>query len=393
MRSSLLLGSIASFLSVVSGHTWVEQLMNVDNNGSYYGAPGYIRSYVSRDNPNFADSDLTWLSPQNPPGGSRLRINGSDFLCHPNQRQAVASKQFHPLKTLPGNTVALRYLENGHVTQPYIQPGKPASGGLVYIYATTNPNPNTKLVDVLQWGTNSTLDQGRLLNINPFDDGRCYQVSNVPISVQRQAEFPNPIQGQPGVNHELWCQSNVKIPEDATGTLTMYWIWQWPTQANVDPGLPDGKDEIYTSCMDMTIVKNSGVLKNAIGGTSLGAFEDNTPALKNFRQRLANTTFPNDPIYYSPGSSFSSGGASLSSVASTGTQSDVPAQTGHAQQPASNSLNTLQTLPSTTTARSTVASVPGVVYVTRTRIAVSTTTVYDNSPTGVLKRRSAKFRR
>jgi hypothetical protein len=387
MRCSFILGSAASFFASVSAHTWVEQLMNVDNNGSYYGAAGYIRHYIPRSDPSFADSELSWLSPQNTQGGSRIRIDNTDMLCHPNQQQAVNNNNYPNLKTAPGNTVAMRYLENGHVTQPGNQPGKPSAGGLVDIYATTNPKPGEKLTNVLQWGTNGTLDKGRLLNINPYDDGRCYQVSNVPISQQRQVEFPNPINGQSGANHELWCQNNVKIPDDATGTLTVYWVWQWPTQPNIDPGLPNGKDEIYTSCMDFNIVNNMGSLKSSVGGVSLGGFEDNTPALKDFRQRLDNTIFPDSPVFYNPGTPFGSARPSQSGVAST------PGQTGSPGQLAPQAPNTLQTSTSSSAVTTSIASQPGAVYVTMTSTEFATVTVYDNSPTGGPRRHSAKFRR
>jgi hypothetical protein len=390
MRYSLILGSVASFLASVSAHSWVEQVVNVNDNGSYYGPAGYIRGYVPRDNPSFSDTKLSWLSPQNSQGGSRTRIDNTDILCHPNQQQAVNNKDFPNLKTAPGNTVALRYLENGHVSLPNNQLGKPASAGLVYIYATTNPKPDEKLTNVLNWTMDGNLDEGRLLNINPYDDGRCYQINdsgNSPISTQRQAEFPNPIAGQPGTNHELWCQNNIKVPDDAAdNTLTVYWIWQWPTQPNVDPNLPEGKDEIYTSCMDFDLVSNQGVVKSAAGGVSLGGFQDSAPALKDFMQRLDNTTLPNNPVYYNPGTPFGSAKPSQTNAASASTQVPGPGQFAP-QDP-----STMQTSTSPSAQTTAFVSQPGVVYVTTTTTELATVTVYDNAPTGAKYKRSAKFR-
>jgi hypothetical protein len=34
---------------------------------------------------------------------------------------------------------------------------------------------------------------------------------------------------------------------------TLYWVWQWVNAPNVDTNLPNGKDEYYTSCIDVDI--------------------------------------------------------------------------------------------------------------------------------------------
>jgi hypothetical protein len=222
------------------------------------------------------------------------------------------------------------------------------------------------LANVLQWNTEDSFENGKLLNINKYDDGRCYQVNGAAsISVARQAEFPNSPDG--GANRELWCQNVVQIPEDAPDSLTMYWVWQWPTQPGTE-GLPDGKDEIYTSCMDLNIVANDGILKSAVGGADLGAFQDPTPALPDFKQRLANTTIPENPVFYGPGSSF--GGSPPANAPANNPDEFAPRPT------------TLQTsvAPSPTTAPG--GQQPGVVYVTLTSTQFATVTVYEGAPTG-----------
>jgi hypothetical protein len=363
MRYSHFLSSAATLLAGVSAHTWVEQLMNVADDGSYYGTPGYIRNYIERTDPNFGDAKLSWLSPQ----GSRPRLSNADMLCHTNQRTAVKSEKWPSLATARGNTVALRYLENGHVTLPDNQKGKPASGGLVYIYATSNPKPDETLANVLQWNTEGSLENGRLLNINKYDDGRCYQVNGAAaISVARQAEFPNSPDG--GGNRELWCQNVVQIPQDAPESLTMYWVWQWPTQPGIDPGLPTGKDEIYTSCMDLNIVADDAVLKSAVGGADLGAFQDQTPALPDFKQRLANTTLPESPVFYGPGSTF--GGSPPANPPANNPGNFAPRPT------------TLQTSAAPAPTQAPGGQQPGVVYITLTSTQFSTVTVYEGAPTG-----------
>ena len=365
MRHSYLLGSAVTLLAGVSAHTWVEQLVNIADDGSYFGAPGYIRSYVPRGSSSFSDAKMSFLAPQ----GSRPRVSDNDMLCHPNQQATTQSSDFPSLATAPGNTIALRYLENGHVSLPDNQPGKPASGGLVYIYATTRPKPNEKLVNVLQWTPEGSLEDGRLLNINPYDDGRCYQVNGASsISVQRQAEFPNAPDG--GANRELWCQNNVQIPQDAAEDLTMYWVWQWPTQPGIDPGLPVGKDEIYTSCMDVRIINDEAVLKNAVAGVDLGSFQDNTPALPDFKQRLANATLPANPVFYGPGSSFN--GGAPSQPPSQGTPGEF------APQPPTPTTMQTSATPITTPPPSNPQD--GVVYVTVTVPLTATVTVTDDAP-------------
>lgn len=339
--------------------------MNIADDGSYFGAPGYIRSYVRRSDPSFTDAKLSFLSPQ----GSRPRVSNVDMLCHPNQRAKTQSDGFPTLATAPGNTIALRYLENGHVSLPDNQKGKPASGGLVYIYATTKPKPDEKLANVLQWTPDGSLENGRLLNINPYDDGRCYQVNSASsISVQRQIEFPNAPDG--GANRELWCQNNVQIPQDAAEDLTMYWVWQWPTQPGIDPGLPNGKDEIYTSCMDVRVTTDQAVVKSAAAGIDLGSFQDNTPALPDFKQRISNATLPANPVFYGPGS-FNGGTPSQPPAGST------PGE--FASQPPT--PTTLQTTTSPATSPAPGGQQPDVVYVTLTSTAYSTVTVFDPAPT------------
>jgi hypothetical protein len=51
------------------------------------------------------------------------------------------------------------------------------------------------------------------------------------ISLTRQQEFPDPVEGQPGSVHEQWCETDVAIPSDVSinSTYTVYWVWQLAT--------------------------------------------------------------------------------------------------------------------------------------------------------------------
>jgi hypothetical protein len=288
----------AMLLSQAAAHTWVEQIMVVNADGNYTGAPGYPRGYVERGSPQFSDTKLTYLIPAN--GLSRSKIDATDALCRPEQAAANTNSQNFPsLRAMPGNYVAMRYLENGHVTLPANQVGKPGSGGLVYIYATTQPKSDQTLLDTLSWTTTSDLSQGRLLAINNYDDGQCFQISGSAMSVQRQQEFPDPIPGQPGTNQERWCETNFQLPANMSdGNLAVYWVWQWPTLPNMDPGLPNGKDEIYSTCSDFVISNNANVVKAAVGGQKLILQDTATLAVPNFKDRAANLTSPANPAFY-----------------------------------------------------------------------------------------------
>ncbi len=286
----------------VLAHTWNEQLTVIEN-GIFSGSNGYPRGYVSRSEPGFNDDMMTNLIPSLESG--RTRINDLDLLCSPTQMTANQTTGYPQLQVSPGSYVAMKYLENGHVTLPQNQPGKPLAGGTIYVFGTTQPNENEKLADVLEWSSDGTGGNqlGLLLTAQNFDDGRCYQVNSGSISVTRQMEFPDPVPSQPGSIDEQWCETDVFIPGDLQpgSTYTLYWVWQWPTEPGA-PGLPDGKDEYYTTCSDLDIVASSAQ------GTPLNPLSQQDPqtaAVTDFQSRTAYTTNPlstGSNIYVSSGS-------------------------------------------------------------------------------------------
>jgi hypothetical protein len=153
--------------------------------------------------------------------------------------------------------MAMKYLENGHVTLPQNTPGKPIGGGTVFVFGTSQPSNDELLVAVLQWTADGKGDdkRERLLASQSFDDGRCYQINAGNISIARQHAFPNPVKKQPGSVNEQWCETDVMIPSELVfgSTYSVYWVWQWATA----PGTPralEGKDEYYTTCSDVDIV-------------------------------------------------------------------------------------------------------------------------------------------
>ncbi|OAL45749.1 hypothetical protein IQ07DRAFT_202824 [Pyrenochaeta sp. DS3sAY3a] len=260
--------AVLAALPVALGHTWIEQLRNINDQGEYFGAYGYPRGMVSKTDPGFNGFSMNWELP-GPNTQGNVFINGSTALCHPDQRKPVQSSDTYPrLEVAPGGFIAMRYMENGHITLPDNQKGKPKKGGTIFIYGTTEPKEDEKLVTVLQWTQDGKGGdkRGKLITMNDFDDGRCYEKNGTPVSEERRISDPNFALGQvsdgPG-NYPLFCETNVQLPEtaDIGEAFTFYWVWQWNTApGGVDPGLPGGKDEYYTTCMDVDVVSENTVM-------------------------------------------------------------------------------------------------------------------------------------
>lgn len=296
---------IATLSRFTNAHTWPEELQVIGPNGSYIGDRGFTRGYVARTDPTFdGDANILWLLPsldaRMPDETVRLRINSSDLLCHPNQRTSNYTNPAYPkLKVSPGGNVAIKYLENGHVTLPWNQAGKPPLGGTVFVYGTTQPSTTEKMADVLQWTADGTGGdkRGSLLTAQTFDDGRCHQINDCVNSAIRQVLYPNMIPDQPtSPGQEQWCETDVTIPSNQQmGDLTLYWIWQWPTAAATDCTCPDGKDEYYTSCIDVEIVQGGpGDVKIADEFAQNTLLQENfqTKAVSTYRSRVALTASP-----------------------------------------------------------------------------------------------------
>ncbi|MCJ1234643.1 hypothetical protein MMC14_002604 [Varicellaria rhodocarpa] len=259
-KSSLSLFALAAIVNQAAAHSWVESLNIIGPNGTLIGDPGYPRGYVSRMSPGFNDASMVYLIP--PDGRSTgLEILPSDLMCKGTQNTTNQTAGFPTLQATPGANIALRYQENGHVTIPDNQPGKPNNRGTVYIYGTSEPSPKDTLLGIYgQWNAAGTGGdrRGKLIATQNFDDGQCYQVNLKPISVARQAQFKIATPSNPeGTN--LWCQNDFALPQDLPvgKEYTLYWVWWWPTAAGTT-GFPSGKNETYTTCSDISIVAPNG---------------------------------------------------------------------------------------------------------------------------------------
>ena len=279
-----------TLINIATAHTWVEQLTNISPNGSFVAGYGYARAFQDRVE-NFDQEANKWLIPT-----ASAFIDERDLLCHPSQRTAVQSPGFPRLQASPGSMVAMRYLENGHATIGGSGAGligKPARGGTVFVFGTQSPQKEETLHNVLAWTRDGSggNKRGVLLTAQDFDDGRCYQVGNGAVeAASRKVRTPNPILGQPGKDHELPCETDVLLPTkiDMSKQYTLYWVWQWPTAPSNDTA-PFGKDQYYTSCVDIDVVEQ---IQSKQGDNPLIQQDRMPTAVRDFRSRGALTQDP-----------------------------------------------------------------------------------------------------
>ncbi|KAL8797078.1 MAG: hypothetical protein Q9182_007259 [Xanthomendoza sp. 2 TL-2023] len=326
MKSSLALVA-ASLLTSVNAHSWVEDINVIASNGTFVGAPGYPRAFAKRGPGVDPDKAMVHLLPPNGrPTGNK--ILDSDPMCMESQKQPKQSDGSPTLKAAAGDMVALRYQENGHVTLPQNQPGKPSNRGTVYIYGTTDPRPDDKFLSIHKvWNAQGTGGdkRGKLLATEPYDDGQCYQINGGEISKQRQGQFKH--QADPIMGQDLWCQNNFKIPQDAPSgkPYTVYWVWDWDTLAGT-PGLPQGLVEKYTTCMDINISQGGGNSRSKVAEAGADKFADgqdiNRAAIPKYVQKLNS-----DASIYEPGSVPSGSGPAPASSTPAAAAAAAPAPT------------------------------------------------------------------
>lgn len=294
-KSLLCLGLLSS---TVAAHTWIEQMQVIGTNGSYVGDYGYPRGYVARTDPGFNGFSNKWQLPSPDTDVSRTRITDKMLACHTNQRKPNYSEKYPRLSVAPGAYVAMKYLENGHVTQPYIPAGKPEGSGTVWIYGTYEPSETETLVNVLSWTADGKGGNGKgfLMAAQDYDDGRCYQINQSPTSVHRQMTEGNHAPGQPTSQLEQWCESNLLVPSNSQvgKTLTVYWVWGWATGMQTE-GAVCGKDEYYTTCSDFEIVEGGDQLSKLAAAPkahTIGQQDPQTNAVSDYQSRTAHAPTP-----------------------------------------------------------------------------------------------------
>ncbi|KAL8836612.1 MAG: hypothetical protein Q9170_002835 [Blastenia crenularia] len=276
LKSSLALAA-ATLLTSVNAHSWIEEVRVIAGNGSFVGESGYPRAFAKRAAGVDPDKAMVHLLPPNGRSTGN-QILDSDLMCMPSQQQPKQSDGSPMLKAAAGDNIALRYQENGHVTLPQNQPGKPENRGTVYIYGTTNPSPDDKFLSIHKvWNPDGTGGdkRGKLLATESFDDGQCYQMNGGQISAQRQAQFKH--KADQTMGQDLWCQNDFKIPKDAPSgkPYTVYWVWDWDTAPGT-AGQPKGLLEKYTTCMDIDVEGQANTQSNpsASGSVKLAEGQD-----------------------------------------------------------------------------------------------------------------------
>lgn len=175
------LAAFALTVTPVLGHSWVEQLMVIDSSGSFTGNPGYARNNTMRTAPGFTDLDMVHALPGigapalEQRDADTTQFKSSDPVCKKTQQTQYQSQNSPRLSASAGSMVALRYAENGHVTQPQIPPGKPPNSGNVYIYGTTQPRADDTFLNIFKvWNADGSGGdkRGKLLATQHFDDGQ-----------------------------------------------------------------------------------------------------------------------------------------------------------------------------------------------------------------------------
>lgn len=331
---AVLLAALATS-PVVVGHSWGEQLRNIDDNGKYVGAYGYPRGMVDRGetlNGLPQDQVMTWRMPAS--GSGNVFIDDKQLLCATSQReQKQISDKYPRLKSPPGGYIAIRYQENGHVTKPQTNPEKPKKGGTIYVYGTKDPKSDEKLIDVLQWTQDGKGGdkRGVLLAMNDYDDGRCYLNNDTPVANQRKAADPAYMMNTPQsgpANSVMYCETDVKLPDTMAlnQTYTLYWVWQWTSLPQKAGDM--GKDEYYSTCMDIDAaaprVAMAAEAPSALAKFALAQQDAVSTALSDFKSRTA--LFSDLPLKREMG-------AVTSGLSGGGFGGDVPAPTGTLSKP------------------------------------------------------------
>lgn len=299
-------GALAALALAVpaASHSWIQQLNIIDpTTGTFVGAPGYPRNNTLRTDPKFSDLLMVHILPTGGAPAIEQRdlqeldlaqdtkgILKTDRMCKRTQEEQYQSPGSPMLEAAPGDLIALQYLENGHVTLPQNQPGKPPNRGNVYIYGTTQPKSPELFLDVFgQWSAdgNGGDKRGKLLATQSYDDGNCYQVNSGSISAERQKKFPSP------TGEDLMCQNDIALPSDlpVDQLYTLFWVWDWPTEPG--PNAPNGIPEIYTSCIDVKITANKTVKRDIEvrdGLVSSAGF--NNQAISSYMSSLTNSVTP-----------------------------------------------------------------------------------------------------
>ncbi|KAI9648698.1 hypothetical protein NHQ30_003338 [Ciborinia camelliae] len=263
MKSTISIAALALLFQTATAHTWADQLRVIARNGTFLPTPGFPRGFVPRSEPNVDRKsvyELQNIIPDDAP------------ICGPLQIAGVPVNPSYPvLSAAPGDFVAIRYQENGHVTEPtqgaHDNKGRGFGSGLVYVYGTADSKATDMYNSIHKvWNKDGTGGdkRGKLLAVQYFDDMACFLAGNTngdlfvdppvnktTLAMARQAAYQRNVTDEMGPN--IWCQTDFKIPEEAQTNkdYSIYWVWDWPTMDQTTG--QQTLNQSYTACADIAI--------------------------------------------------------------------------------------------------------------------------------------------
>ncbi|KAK3903896.1 hypothetical protein C8A05DRAFT_14174 [Staphylotrichum tortipilum] len=279
--------ALAALSGTARAHSWPEGTIRLAPDGAMVGKPGFDRAHVK-------DGTDDYLIP---PNGREKVILPDDKLVRENKMKltdASYTAEFPMLSVAPGDNVAIKYRENGHVSRAdKSNPLKPINRGTVYLYGTTeNDLTSMNLMDVhLTWTADGKGGdgKGKLLATRNYDDGQCHE------PLPSDGDF----EGIVGYRKQfvskadtLLCQSDLKIPEDAPvgKILTVIWVWDWPDMNVQGVAVPPASynatsgdvfvqiPEVYTGVVDFKIVDPCDASLGDVKGPTCASAKGNIAA-------------------------------------------------------------------------------------------------------------------
>ncbi|KAL2271077.1 hypothetical protein VTJ83DRAFT_448 [Remersonia thermophila] len=230
---------LAALAGAATAHTWPESTVRLAPNGTMIGNPGFDRNHIP-------DGDASSFKVP-PPGLNKVEPDHKLVRAGP-LNAASYPPEFPMLSVAPGDWVAIRYRENGHVSRADSEPmAKPVNRGTVYLYGTThNDLSNVSFMDVhLKWTADGKGGdgKGRLLATRHYDDGQCHEAipatGDIAGIVASRRVFTNV--------EAVLCQSDVQIPADAPvgSVYSIIWVWDWATLDRWGVAVPPATYEMH----------------------------------------------------------------------------------------------------------------------------------------------------
>lgn len=160
-----------------------------------------------------------------------------------------------------GKTFVANYSENGHVTKDVLSPNNgPRPGNYTWYLAATDSTDENPLATY-----GAALQTGRVIASGDFDDGKCAEDATKGRAGPRQ------------------CQSSVTLPSTlSAGTYELIWLWDFPKV--------DGVVEMYSSCMDITVVAAVNVVDTTVANQAVAVAESSVAGVTSAVTQVTSTS-------------------------------------------------------------------------------------------------------